>query len=70
MPKYVKEKPGIVRVKQFVGSWELKKINDSETLVMTQCHTEAGGSIPAWIINYMIVTGPYETLENMKKILK
>jgi hypothetical protein len=70
LPNYVNEKPGIVRVKQFVGTWELNKINDNETLVITQCHTEPGGNIPAWIINYMIIAGPYETLENMKKMLK
>jgi len=70
LPKYVNEKHGIIRVKQFIGMWELNKINENETSVITQCHTEPGGSIPAWIINYMIITGPYETLDNMKKMLK
>jgi hypothetical protein len=70
LPKYVNEKPGIIRVKQFTGMWELIKINENETRVTTQCHTEPGGEIPAWVINYMIVTGPYETFMNMKKMLK
>lgn len=70
LPKYLKEKPGIIRVKQFIGTWELVKINETETLVTTQCHSEPGWEIPAWVINYMIVTGPYETLGKMKKMLK
>jgi len=70
LPKYVNEKPGIVRVKQFTGMWELTKISETETRVITQCHTEPGGKIPTWITNYLIVKGPYETLENMKKMLK
>jgi hypothetical protein len=70
LPKYVNEKPGIVRVKQFTGMWELIKVNETETQVITQCHTEPGGNIPSWLINNFIVTGPYETLDNMKKMLK
>jgi hypothetical protein len=69
LPKYINEKPNIVRVKVFTGLWELTKISENETLVTTQCHTEPGGTVPAWIMNYMITTGPYKTLFNMNEVL-
>ena len=69
LPKYVNEKPNIVRVKEFNGLWELTKISETETMVITECHTEPGGTVPAWLINYMITTGPFKTLSNMHDIL-
>jgi hypothetical protein len=70
LPKFVSEKPGIVRVTEFQGMWELTKISDTETQVVSQCHTEPGGAVPAWLINYFIETGPYSTLEKLVKLLK
>lgn len=70
LPKYIAEKPGIVRVKEFTGMWELIRINENETLVTTQSHTEPGGTVPVWLINYFITTGPYSTLCNMKDMFK
>lgn len=70
LPKYIAEKTGIVRVKEFSGGWELTKINDNETLVTTQSHTEPGGTVPVWLINYFITTGPHTTLYNLKTIFK
>lgn len=69
LPKYVNEKPKIVRVKEFNGSWELIRLSDNETQVITQCYTTPGGSVPDWIINTFITTGPYKTMLNMREIL-
>jgi ribosome-associated toxin RatA of RatAB toxin-antitoxin module len=69
LPKHIGEKSKVVRVTEFVGFWELTKVNDRETLVTTQCHTEPGGNVPSWLINYMITTGPFKTLSNMHEIL-
>jgi hypothetical protein len=70
LPKYIAENPSYIRVKQYSGMWELTKINDKETFVITQCHTEPAGKVPAWAINYMITTGPFSTLSSMQNIFK
>lgn len=70
LPKYIGEKPKIVRVKEFSGMWELTAISENETQVVMQSHSEPGGTVPAWLINYMISTGPYKTLANMQELLE
>ncbi len=69
LPKFIAEKPSIVRVKEFKGSWELTSISNNETLVVMQSHTDPAGTIPPWLINSMLMAGPFETLEKMSKIL-
>lgn len=68
LPKYIAEKPKIVRVQIFSGSWELVKISESETLVTTTCYSEPGGTVPSWLINTFILTGPYNTMLRMQQI--
>jgi len=70
LPKYIAEKPGIIRVKEFSGGWELTKISENETMVTTQSHTEPSGTVPVWLLNYFITTGPHTTLINMRNIFK
>ena len=69
LPKFIGEKPNRIRVKDFYGTWELTKISDTETLIMNQCYTDPAGKVPDWLINMMISTGPYETLENLRDLL-
>ncbi len=69
LPKYVAEKPKIVRVQIFSGTWELVKISESETQVTTTCYSDPGGTVPAWLINTFIVTGPYNTMVRMQEML-
>ena len=69
IPDFVSENPGYIRVKVFTGSWELIKLSDNQTKVITASYSEPGGKVPAWIINTFIVTGPYSTLVKMRQIL-
>ncbi len=69
LPTYINEKPNIVRVKVFNGSWELNKISDNETLVTTTSYSEPGGKVPLWLINTFIITGPYNTMLKMQELL-
>lgn len=59
-----------VRVRKANGSWLLKAVNASKTLVTFQMHLEPGGGIPQWMINVRVVETPLEAIANMRQALK
>ena len=68
-PSYIPEKPGIVRVKKIEGFWKFRQSENEITQVIYEVHSEPGGNIPSWLINQIVVTQPFNTLRNMKKML-
>ncbi|MGX7667704.1 START domain-containing protein [Flavobacterium pedocola] len=63
----LKEKAGIVRLKNFKGYWYLKKISDEQTLVIQQIYGNPGGSIPAFMVNMVVTKGPFESFKELRK---
>lgn len=60
---------GIVRVKKLVASWTFVPQPDGTIAAEYQVNTDPGGSVPVWIVNLFAVTGPYESVTKMKKLL-
>lgn len=63
----MKEKEGIVRLKNFKGFWFLKKINEQQTYVVQQIYGNPGGSIPAFMVNMVVTKGPFESFKELRK---
>ncbi len=70
IPDYLPEKEGFVRVPYFKSSWEFIPLEKNKTLIKLRILTDAGGSIPAWIINLFQDKGPMHTLSAMREQLK
>lgn len=68
--RLLKEKEGYIRLKNFKGFWYLKQLNDKQTLVIQQIYGNPGGSIPAFMVNLVIVKGPFETFFELRKRLE
>jgi ribosome-associated toxin RatA of RatAB toxin-antitoxin module len=68
-PSYIPEKPGIVRVKKIKGYWKFIQYGKEIAQVIYEVHSEPGGNIPSWLINQIVVTQPFNTLKNMKKMM-
>lgn len=64
--KMVKEKQGIIRIKNFKGFWHLNKINNTQTKVTQQMYGDPGGNIPVILINSMLTRAPLETFRKLK----
>lgn len=62
----VKVNPKIIRIKRFRGFWNLKKIDESTTLVTQQLFGDPEANVPAFVINSMLSKAPYETFKVMK----
>lgn len=43
---------GVVRVEVVQGRWILEPLNPKRTRILYQLHTDPGGSIPSWLINF------------------
>ncbi len=58
-----------IRIKNFRGYWLL--IPQGEYLEIThQLYGDPAGSIPAWVMNSVITSGPYNSFLNLKELLE
>lgn len=68
-PKYIPNKKGVVRVVDFSGFW-LFENQDEGVLVTQQLYGDPAGYLPNFIVNSMLVKGPYNTFLKLKERLR
>lgn len=66
---YIREKRNFVRLYKGSGFWELKAKETNTVVVKYQFMANPGGKIPTWLANSSVVSNPFKTLINLKKIL-
>ena len=54
-------------VKQATGRHLLRQLEDGSTRVTWIQHAEPGGRLPDWLVNAMLVDGPWETFSNLRE---
>jgi hypothetical protein len=59
-------KDGIVRIEHSVGKWIITPIDNNQVKVEYTLHVDAGGSVPAWLLNMFITQGPTESFKKLK----
>ncbi len=57
-----------VRIPRMKGFWELSLQADNTIRVTQQVLSDPGGTLPLWLANMVVVTGPYTTLANLRKL--
>lgn len=70
VPDYVPEKVGLVRVKKIKGYWRFAPLKNGVVEVLYQVHSEPGGNIPSWLVNSIVISQPFNTLRNMRKVVR
>lgn len=70
MPRYVPEKKGIVRIQQSSGIWHITPIDKDHVRVEYTLQVDPGGLIPAWLVNMVASTGPYQSFIGLRKQVK
>lgn len=60
---------GKVRVPRSVSEWTLIPINQNKTKVIYTLDIDPGGHIPAWLVNFASVEGPYLSFIKMRELL-
>jgi hypothetical protein len=66
-PKYIPDNPGFVRIPQLDACWILTPLKDGIIEVTYQLLVNPGGNIPVWIVNMVVVDGPFQTMVNFKQ---
>ena len=61
--------PDIVRLNEGRGLWQLQQIENDVKVIYTM-HGEPSGNVPAWLANSFVVNQPFQTLNNLKNIVK
>ena len=69
-PNMVPQKKGIVRIKHLVGRWEFTPLKNGMTKVIYELSVVPGGSIPAWLVNLLVIDTPFYTLLKLRKLVK
>ncbi len=59
------EVPGLVRVPMLKSRWEFRALDEGGTAVVYRQHMNAGGSLPAFILNRAAVDNPLGTLRGL-----
>ena len=70
LPEYLDPIPGIVRLPYAMGKWEIQEVENNKIDVIFQMLVDPGGDIPSWLANTFVVDSPFETLKNLRKIIK
>jgi len=69
-PNMIPQKAGIVRIQKLSGYWQLTPLKDGTVEVVYELSIAPGGKIPTWLINLLIVDTPFNTLKNLRELVK
>lgn len=67
MPTYISEKNGIIRIQRSSGLWHITPIDANHVKVEYTLQVDPGGWIPAWLVNMVASTGPYQSFIGLRK---
>lgn len=70
LPDYIPHKKGIVRVPRTKGHWKFTDLKNGTIKIEQQSVADLGGSVPDWVVNSVIVEGPFDTLKGMRDLLE
>ncbi len=69
IPDYLPEKADIVRLPYSLSEWKFTSLGPQKIYSELFLSVNAGGSVPAWLLNLFISKGPYQTMLNFSKIV-
>ncbi|WP_183906849.1 START domain-containing protein [Rufibacter immobilis] len=67
---YVPEKEDFVRIPSSLAVWEISTVAKDRIKVVYTFSVNPGGSVPAWLVNATVATGPHKTFQNLRKLLQ
>ena len=66
-PDYLPPHPGRVRVPRLEGLWTLTPISATETQVTFELRADTGGSVPAFLAERQVTSGPFATMRKLRE---
>ena len=59
-----------IRIKYFIGKWEILAIDNENIHIEYNLDIDPGGNLPSSIVNLFISKGPYKSLKQLAELLK
>ncbi|OJJ16677.1 hypothetical protein BKI52_32740 [marine bacterium AO1-C] len=69
-PQFLPKKGKKVRMQHAKGYWRFKSLGNGKTLVTYQFYAQPNLGLPTWIINPLATKGVYNTLKQLRKVVK
>lgn len=69
IPNAIPPKDNTIRIKKLMGFWLLEE-DHNQTMVTQQLFVDPEGSVPAFVINSLLVKGPYKNFIELRKSVK
>ena len=69
LPEYIPAKSRKVRMTKLNGYWLIEPLGNGRLRVTYKLHSEPGGSVPDTLVNSALVDIPYNTLNNLRKMV-
>ncbi|WP_205503102.1 START domain-containing protein [Rufibacter psychrotolerans] len=66
---YLPRQTGFVRIPTSLAVWEITPVTDRKVKVEYTFSVNPGGTVPAWLVNLTVATGPHKTFQNLRQIL-
>ncbi|MFT2008788.1 START domain-containing protein [Pontibacter sp. 13R65] len=67
---YMPHQKGKVRVPYSSSSWKISPLTDTTLIAEYVFGVNPGGSLPAWVVNTVATTGPYNSFEALRKLME
>jgi len=69
LPNAIPEKEKTIRIKNITGHWLLEE-DGNKTKVTQQLFVNPEGTLPAFVINSLLIKGPFKTFSELRESLK
>ncbi|WP_298901282.1 START domain-containing protein [uncultured Psychroserpens sp.] len=66
LPEELPKKDKTIRVKKLMGHWLLEEV-EGKTKVTQQLFLNPEGSLPSFVVNSLLIKGPYKTFKDLHK---
>ncbi len=63
-------KPHFIRIPYSVAIWHITPVGNDKLKIDYTFSLDPGGSIPSWLVNMTIATGPYKSFQKLEELLK
>ena len=63
-------KPHFIRIPYSLATWRLTPATEGKTKIDYTFSVDPGGSIPGWLVNWTIATGPYKSFLKLRDMIK
>lgn len=70
LPDYIPKNSSFIRVPYSLALWKVTQAPNNKLKVDYTFSVDPGGSIPPWIVNATLATGPYNSFIKLREVLK